>query len=606
MGTTNNKSFDVACGAMKLPGVACDPYNYGPPSISNGYTNWTVRANGPRTRMNQTFYYDVNSSLQKGKHLLKFGARVYTQTWTFDEALYARGVYAFDGRQTAGSQSVSAVTQFADFLLGRASSITLNPTPITVRQNNLNMGYFLQDDWRLTSHLTLNVGIRWDFFGRPVAKGDPPQMNSFELGNGYGRLISKQVLSGTAGYPKQLISNSYRDWGPRLGLSWNPGGGKTVVRAGYGLYYSPEITNSFTNLSFNPPYTVSIAASGTVANPLQYDSSDTLARLVTSAGGLGAYGVQMNLRDSEVSQWNLTVERQLPSNIVVHIAYVGNQGHFLTTPWAGNRAMLLDQPTIVRPLPSYGAVTMYGSIGDSNYHSLQTQLQKRMGHGVTLLGAYTWGRALGNVDGNSFGTGDGSAGIQDIFNLRNSYSDLNFDIRHRFSTSLMYELPIFKSSKGVLQMVAGGWRAGTIVSLQSGPAAGATYGVDTTNTSQGSRPDMIAKPTLDRGVRNVTKWFNTAAFVAPPSYSSCGSCGRFGNAARTQIHNPGLETVDMIVTKTFNIFEKAKFDFRAEAFNSFNHVNLGSATMGITSANFGKITSAYSPRILQFGGKLTF
>jgi hypothetical protein len=380
-----------------------------------------------------------------------------------------------------------------------------------------------------------------------------------------------------------------------------------VIRAGYGLYFSPEITNTYTLLTFNPPFTLSISANGTPTSPIQYDSAAALARLTATPGGLGAYGAQPHLRDSEVSQWNLTVERQLPFSMVLDVAYVGNQGHFLTTSWQSNRPLLIDQPgALQRPLPTFGAVTDYGSIGDSNYHALQIQLQKRMSNGLSLIGAYTWSHAMGTVDGNSFGTGDGASGIQNIFNLRNSYSDLNFDIRQRASTSLLYSLPILRKATGLLRTIGGGWLVGTIVSLQSGPASGVAYGVDTTNTTIGSLPDVIANPVLPSGQRSARKWFNTSAFVAPPSFAQCGACGRFGDSARMVFHNPGLETVDFVATKGFQIKESIRLDFRAEAFNSFNHVNLGSANNSLTSPAFGTIGSAQTPRVIQFGMKLAF
>ena len=170
----------------------------------------------------------------------------------------------------------------------------------------------------------------------------------------------------------------------------------------------------------------------------------------------------------------------------------------------------------------------------------------------------------------------------------------------------MYDLPFLAKSNGWVRTVAGGWRAGTIISLQTGPATGISYGVDTTNTGQGSRPDQIGPAALAGSQRSLARWFNTAAFAPPPSYTTCGSCGRFGNSARAVLHNPGSETVDLILTKTFRITERAQFDFRAEAFNSFNHVNPGSANVTLTSSAFGTIGSAYSPRIVQFGGKLVF
>ena len=607
LGTTGNPKYNVACGQMNLPGVACDPYNYGPPSITNGYTNWTVRENGPRTRLNQMWDFDIKSSIQAGKHLVKFGGKFYRLNWTFNEALVPRGSYMFNGLQTAGPRTPQAPNQFADFLLGLASAVTLNPTRIATRLNNWNMGYYFQDDWHAAPHLNISFGVRWDYFGRPLSAGNPPAENNFALGNGGGYLISQQIFPGSTGFPQQLVFNDYRDWGPRVGVAWNPGGGKTVIRAGYGLYFSPEVSNTYTLLTFNPPFTVSISANGTPTNPIQYDSAAVLARLTATPGGVGAYGAQPHLRDSEVSQWNLTVERQLPFRMVLDVAYVGNEGHFLTTAWQSNRPLLIDQPGAPqRPLPTFGGVLDFGSIGDSNYHALQIQLQKRLGNGLSLTGAYTWSHALGDVDGNSFGGADGSIGIQDIFNLRNSYSDLNFDIRQRLSASALYELPILRKATGLLRTIGGGWRVGAILSLQTGPAAGVAYGVDTTNTTVGSLPDEIGNPVLPSGQRSAAKWFNTSAFVAPPSFAQCGGCGRFGNSARTVFHNPGLETVDFVATKVFRIKESLHLDFRTEVFNSFNHVNLGSADNTLTSPGFGTIGSARAPRVIQFGMKLAF
>jgi hypothetical protein len=147
---------------------------------------------------------------------------------------------------------------------------------------------------------------------------------------------------------------------------------------------------------------------------------------------------------------------------------------------------------------------------------------------------------------------------------------------------------------------------GTILSLQTGPAAGVTYGVDTTNSSIGSLPDEIGNPILPAGQRSVQKWFNTAAFVAPPSFAQCGNCGRFGNSPRLAFHNPGLETMDLIASKSFQVTESLRIDLRGEAFNAFNHVNLGSANNTMTSQAFGTIGSALPSRIIQFGLKLAF
>ncbi|MGH9470618.1 MAG: carboxypeptidase regulatory-like domain-containing protein, partial [Terriglobia bacterium] len=435
LGTTGNAKFNIACGVMHLPGVACDAYNYGPPAISAGYSTFTVRSNGPRTRLNQLWDFDARNSIQLGKHLVKFGGKAYRRNWTFNEALEPRGVYSFDGRQTAGGAKPVAANQFADFLLGLANTAVINPTGVATRMYDWNLAFYGQDDWRVTRSLTANLGIRWDFFQRPLQSNN--RLDNFALGNGGGLLASQQIFINTAGYPEQLVFNRYGDWGPRAGLAWNPRGGKTVIRAGYGLYYSPEITNSYTLLTFNPPFTQSVSFVGSLSNPLQYDSPALLARAITASGALGAFGVDPHIKDTSAAQWNLTVERQLPASILLEISYVGTKGTHLTTGWNANRPVAIDAPgAIVRPLPAFGAFTVYGSaLGYSNYNALEALLERRVAKGLTFLGAYTYSKALGTVDGNSFGTGDGGSGVQNIFDLASEYSYLNFDVRNRASAS---------------------------------------------------------------------------------------------------------------------------------------------------------------------------
>jgi outer membrane receptor protein involved in Fe transport len=170
-GTTNNPEYDIACGLMRLPMVACDPFNYGPPDIQAGYSVFTVRDNGPRDRMNQRWSVDEKNSVQIGRHLLDFGGSAYRLNWTFNEVVFPRGVYGFDGVQTSPIGAVpTAANQFADFLLGLAHSLTLSPTPFNIHENSWNINLYFQDNWRVTHSLTLNLGLRWDLFMRPLQR----------------------------------------------------------------------------------------------------------------------------------------------------------------------------------------------------------------------------------------------------------------------------------------------------------------------------------------------------------------------------------------------------------------------------------------------------
>jgi hypothetical protein len=242
---------------------------------------------------------------------------------------------------------------------------------------------------------------------------------------------------------------------------------------------------------------------------------------------------------------------------------------------------------------------MAGSIGTSDYHSLQGQLMRRVGKGLNLMAAYTFAKALGDTDGGNFGSTYQANDIQDIFNLDASRSIQSFDIRHRLSASLQYDLPWFEHGNGLARQLLGGWQTNAIITAQTGIGNGVSYGNDTSNTGVGSLPDMISDPVLPRSKRSVEKWFNTAGFVAPPP-------GRFGNSPRLSFHNPGLNNVDFMIGKSFFVGADIKAVFRAEFFNVFNHTNFNGVNQSLTSPGFGTITSAADPRIIQLGLKLSF
>lgn len=291
--------------------------------------------------------------------------------------------------------------------------------------------------------------------------------------------------------------NDYRDFGPRAGIAWTPNSG-TVIRAGFGIYYSPEISNSYTNMGLNAPFVefVNVVASQTA--PIEYGNPAAIDPLFTGAGALGAFGVDPHLRDSRASNWNVTVERALPAKVFLNVGYVGSHGSHLTNAWDANRAINPSQPgtPIVRPNPGFGRISMSGSIGTSDYRSLQVQVLRRAGTGFTAMVAYTLAKAMGDTDGGNFGSAYGTNQIQDIFDVDAARSIQSFDIRHRLSSSLDYELPLFGSGTGITHQVLNGWQVSAILTAQTGTGNGVIYGNDTSNTGVGSWPDMIADPVL--------------------------------------------------------------------------------------------------------------
>jgi Carboxypeptidase regulatory-like domain/TonB dependent receptor len=600
-GTTNDQTYNIACGLMHLPMVACEPTNYGPPSIQAGYSVFKVRDNGPRDRMNQGWSVDENNFVPVGRHSLNFGGSAYRLNWSFDEVVFPRGIYGFDGAQTAPAGTTpTAAHQFADFLLGLAHSLILSPTPFKVHENSWNTNLYFQDNWRLSHNLTLNLGLRWDLFMRPIQKEGT--IANYFMGNNNGLIASGKffINDRPAGWPKALVFNDYVDFGPRVGVAWTPRS-NTVVRAGFGLYYSPEISNSYTNMGLNAPFNQYVNAVASESAPIEYGNAAAVDPLFSGTGALGAFGVDPHLRDARASEWNLTIEQALPARIFLNVGYVGSHGSHLTNEWDANRAIHPSQPgnPIVRPNPGFGAINIAGSIGTSDFNSLQVQVLRRIRPGLNVMGAYTFAKALGDSDGGNFGSTYEANGIQDIFNLSAARSIESFDIRHRLSASLQYDLPFFNSGTGFAHQLLWGWQVNAIITEQSGIGNGGSYGNDTSNTGVGSLPDMIADPVLPRSERSVREWFNTAAFVAPPP-------GQFGDAPRLSFHNPGINNVDFMIAKRFTVRENVNASFRAEFFNLLNHTNFSDVDNNLTSPGFGTITSAADPRIIQLGIKFSF
>lgn len=467
-------------------------------------------------------------------------------------------------------------------------------------------------------NLTLNFGLRYEYFSPPIQRG---KATNFDL-NGF--VPVRQTYHGfpdipdTSDRPAALVYPDRNDFGPRVGFAWAaPGAAQLVVRGGYGLYYTPEITNSWTTLTLNPPIVQTYAFTGNASNPIPVESAFGSAG-EARFGLFGSGALDPNLRTSYTQQWNFTVQKQLPKNVYFDLGYVGSKGTRLTGTFDGNRPIQIVTPgpgvpsvSARRPFQGFDAINTTKSLGNSTYHSMQAKVERRSARGLTVLGSYTWSHSISNVDISSVGGGTFLAGIQDYTNLSGNKSDSVFDIRHRFSAAAIYDVPLFRdSTNAFVRTLLGGWQLSTIITLQTGFAAALAGVVDTTGTGVVSRPDLVAgqDPMLDRGARTQARWFNTAAFALPQA-------GRFGTSPRHQLHLPGLNQVDAGATKNFRFYETHQLQFRAEFFNAFNHVNLGAPGLNIRDPdNFGRVTSTAQgaagmpgdARIIQFALKYSF
>jgi Carboxypeptidase regulatory-like domain len=340
-GTTGNADYDVA-NLIGLPGVSKDPRNYGYPTFSGaGYDFPTTRGIGPRDRLNQLWQGGDNVAIRKGNHFIKAGVVVARRNWTFDESVNPRGSFSFNGLTTSGGAAPVREHGFAAYLLGLATAAQVSVEPFATRMNNWTQAYYLHDTWKVTRALTLNLGMRYEYFGRPVQRG---KATNFDL-NGVvpGFVPSRQTFHGfpefadTSDRPAALVYNDKNNFGPRFGFAYNPSGiPDFVVRGGYGIYYTPEITNSWTTLTLNPPIVKTFDFAGTFDKPLQVATAFA-AQGQAGVGLFGSGALDPNLRDSYTQQWNLTLQKKLPFNMYLDVGYVGSKGTDLTLAYDGNR-----------------------------------------------------------------------------------------------------------------------------------------------------------------------------------------------------------------------------------------------------------------------------
>ncbi|HXJ43751.1 MAG TPA: TonB-dependent receptor, partial [Bryobacteraceae bacterium] len=611
-GTTNDASFDVV-GKMNLPLVSRRPDEYGPPTINvsgpeGGFDMYNLqRQIGPRIRSNGIIPITDVLSIQKGHHFLKIGAEWDRRLVTFGQARAPRGSFTFDGTYTGSA--------LADFMLGYLKSASVNPAHTSTDLHNIWQGYFVNDDWKVTPRLTLTLGMRYDYYQK-YKQSDDKFANILQ--NGF--LVGDVVTPANSPYGRGLIAPDYNNWGPRFGFAYRPGfGGESVIRGGYGIYYTPEISNAIFAMAEGAQATAGASVTGNLTGKPNIFFNDPFSSAVTTGALNFAVSNDQNMRDSYIQQWNLNIQHKMPLGIVLDTGYVGSKGTRLYTTYADmNRPIAVVDPTTPglaslnarRPNQQFlRAVQADKSNGNSIYHSLQVKAEKRASHGVTFLSAYTWAKSISgpNDIGGQVGGGFYIGAPQDIYNARADRNTSGFDLRQRYVQTILYDVPFFNSTTGLKKKVLDGWQASVIMTYQGGFPAQIDYGVDTTGTGTGSRPDVVAGQAgnLDASQRTWLKWFNTAAFAQTPN-------GRFGTAPRTDaIRLPGTENIDFSATKRVLLQERRSFEFRAEMFNLLNHFNPDPQTLdrNIRSKTFGTVgggVQGITTRVIQVGAKLNF
>ena len=556
-------------------------------------------------RLTNFYQFLDNVSVSTGKHSLKFGGEVrHTRVFGLFPSI-AFGSFGFTGAITTNP--------LGDLLLGRPALFLQAGGKADKKMQQTAYYFYGLDDFHVSRNVTLNLGLRYEL--APGYTGPDHLVLTFKQGqqSTFNPKYPLGLLRPTdPGVPETLFPTGKTNFAPRFGLAWDPhSDGKTSVRLGYGIFYDDSSLVQIYTVQQPPdiqPITSTILPPS-FADPFLGNSPfrPPLTFPLAFPDGFTTTWTAPDYKLPYLQHWNVTLQRQLTSSMALEVAYVGNKGTRLQGTLDPNQAIWAPGASNAnaasrRPYPRIGVVLEIASRFSSSYNGLQTTITQRLSKGLSFQAAYTYAKAYDNTSvPTSFFTVPGqSSRPQNSRDLNAEWGRSAFDVRHRFVTSYLYELPFFR--KGSLSYVLGGWKLNGIVALQSGYPFSV---IDTGDPNRDTVPDndrtnVTGDPNLPAGDRTPQRWFNTSAFsrFVPPA---------FGNAPRNLVDADGIINFDMGLTKDFRLSEQRRIEFRWEIFNIFNHPNFAAPVNDFNAASFGRVLRTSTPeRQMQFGLKFLF
>jgi hypothetical protein len=573
------------------------------------------------------YQFTDNLSHVAGRHGIKTGFDIRRRLNNGAGNFFPRGDYYFAPFFTA-DPTTEVGSAFADFLTGRAVAIGQDLTQGTRGMRGIDYGVYFQDDFKVHPRLTLNLGIRYELYPGYYEVHDRSSMIDLQTG--------VVLLAGKNGAPRSFINTNKDNFAPRLGFAWTPrANGKTVIRGGYGISYFNgdfQVLGAFLNSPYTGSFSITnldpdtLQAIATLSDGLPIQFRPTPANFDTK-DPMGSWHQPTPIQKTPNSRfYTLGVERALPGDMVLDVAYVGTRGIHLPGENEGDpvppgpTGNMSQRYIYYNLIPDVTSIDVEASRFYSTYNALQAKLEKKFSRGLQFLATYTYAKSMDNKSGSSV-TGGGDSNPtsepQDPFNIDADWARSSFDITHRFVTAFNYDLPAGKgrhfgsSWNPFLDAFLGGWQANGIVTLQTGLpfSVFATTGANCGCTANDMRADRLKNGNLPKTQRKISGWFDPTAFADPPSSGVTGPpVGRWGNSARNIIYGPGFANIDFSVFKKFRVHEKLELQFRAEFFNLFNHTNFyyPTSSQNATWVTGGLITKSYDPRIGQLALKLVF
>jgi len=488
-------------------------------------------------------------------------------------------------------------------------------------------GTYLMDDYRVSSKLTLNLGVRYDIYTPMVEEHNRLANFNFQTG----LFVAPGVTPGTS--RSGDVATNWKNFSPRIGFAYSLDN-KTAVRGGYGIFYDMQADQNDTELAYNPAPGVYgsqsfIAPSGpTPVMILSQGPPPIVFSNISDPNVSGrASAAYFHNPTTYIEEWNLNFERQLMKDMVLQIGYVGTRGVHLTYLRNLNQATTptwtnFAGPTgnegrpYVNTVPNIAAIRTEGHDISLINHGLQVRFEKRSSHGWSMLNSYTWQHTIGQADESEQPTSDIEP--QDVYNMRAERGNVAPDFRHQFTSAWSYELPFgpgkrFFNGSGPMRWLAGGWQLNGIISLYSGQAFTPQLSFDRTNTgSSGARPDRVGNPydfsnSPCGNHQYYLCWYNPAAFAVPALAPGQASATMFGNAGRGSLRGPAFYDTDFSIFKDFKFKERGQLELRGEIFNLFNTPQFALPWPQVDVSNAGQITStSHESRQIQVSVNISF
>jgi trimeric autotransporter adhesin len=591
---------DNVAAALGIEGASLNPINYGPPNLS--FTNYGALSDASAAAVrNQSIGLVEGATWTHGSHNFAFGGEMRWIKLNTHTDQNGRGSFTFSGLKTSDLNSgglplPNTGWDFADFLLGLPQSSSIQYGSADTYFRSRVYATYAQDDWRVRPNLSLTLGVRYEYFT--------------PLNDKYGRIANLDIAPGftgvavvtpgkpgpyTGAFPDYLINPDKNNWSPRLGFAWKPKAeSKTQFRGGYGIYYNEGVYNTIAaRMAAQPPFAQTSSVSTSLTDPLTIETG-----LVTIPAGktiLNTFAVDRNYRVPYAQTWSSSIQREFAGGIVVEAGYLGTKGTRLDIQGMPNRAAPGSPLTAEerRQIGNAVGFVFESSEGNSIYHALQVRVARRFRRGLSVNGLYTFGKSIDNS--STFG-GAGNTVAQDANDLRAERGLSSFDRRQTLASGFVLTSPagtrngLLEGHPWALRLLRD-WTLNGRVSLMTGtPLTARVLG----NLADAGGTGSVGSGRADATGLSITggAFFDLAAFTLPPS-------GRYGDAGRNTIPGPGSFSLNSSFGRSFSLSERRRLEFRLEATNLTNHVNIGSIGTVVNSNTYGIALAAGAMRTMQ-------